>query len=159
MKKVLIYLCCCIWVIVSGCEDGITVAEFENFTWKTSTPEEQGMNAQTLDSAFIKAEQLGFVDCVLIIKNGFIVAEQYYNGYNESIPHNTWSVSKSFLSAITGIALSKGSLQNLDEKRKIFLTAAAITMIVIARSRMSPRTQRPSSDFRRGDPGFLVCQQ
>ena len=116
MKKVLIYLSCCIWVIVSGCEDGITVAEFENFTWKTSTPEEQGMNAQTLDSAFIKAEQLGFVDCGLIIKNGSIVAEKYYNGYNQSIPHNTWSVSKSFLSAITGIALSKGYLQNLDEK-------------------------------------------
>jgi CubicO group peptidase (beta-lactamase class C family) len=116
MKNVLIYLNCLFLLLVAGCSEEITDVEIENFTWKTSTPEAEGMNAQILDSAMIKAEQLGFVDCVLIIRNSLIVAERYYNGYNESIPHNTWSVSKSFLSAITGIALNRGHLPGLGKK-------------------------------------------
>jgi len=73
------------------------------------------MNPQCLDSAFINAEQKGFIDGLLVIRNGFIVAEDYYNGYNTLQSHNVMSVSKSFLSAITGIALYKGYLKSLDE--------------------------------------------
>lgn len=116
MKKILIISICFLMSILYGCSDGITDAEYQDFTWGTSTPEAQGMDAALIDTSFAKADQLGYVDCILIIRNGLIVAEQYYNGYDESVPHNVWSVSKSFLSAITGIALHKGHLPGLDKK-------------------------------------------
>jgi CubicO group peptidase (beta-lactamase class C family) len=99
-----------------GCERNPTGINSKQHIWDFSTPEEQQMNHQILDSAFIRAELAGFIDCLLIIKNGFIVGERYYNGYNESQPHNIMSVSKSFLSAITGIALNQGYIDSLDEK-------------------------------------------
>lgn len=84
--------------------------------WDYSTPEAQGMNHQTLDSAFVQAGAEGFIDGLLVIRNGFIVGEEYYNGYDEMRPHNMMSVSKSFLSAITGLALHHGYIESLDEE-------------------------------------------
>ena len=59
---------------------------------------------------------MGFVDCILVIRNGYLVAEKYYNGFNKDTPHNVKSVSKSFLSAMTGIALRDGHLDSLGAK-------------------------------------------
>lgn len=84
--------------------------------WDYSPPVEQGMNSTILDSAFTRAESATFVDGLLIIRNGFIVAEQYYNGYSKSNPHNVMSVSKSFMSAAVGIAFQLGYLDSLEEK-------------------------------------------
>jgi CubicO group peptidase (beta-lactamase class C family) len=56
------------------------------------------------------------MDGLLVIRNGYIVAEGYYNGYDRMVPHNIKSVSKSFLSALTGIAIDKGYLNNLEQK-------------------------------------------
>jgi CubicO group peptidase (beta-lactamase class C family) len=58
----------------------------------------------------------GYVDCILVIRNGTIVAEKYYNGYSKETPHNVKSVSKSFLSAMTGIALRDGQINSLSAK-------------------------------------------
>jgi hypothetical protein len=48
--------------------------------WAVSKPEELGMNPQILDSAFVRAGALGFVDGLLVIRRGVLVAEKYYNG-------------------------------------------------------------------------------
>jgi CubicO group peptidase (beta-lactamase class C family) len=86
------------------------------FTWSISSPAAQGMDSKLLDSASIKAGELGYVDGFLVIKNGYLISEKYYNGYNSSSSHNVKSVSKSFLSAMIGIALKEGIIKNLDEK-------------------------------------------
>ena len=88
----------------------------EDQLWRFSTPEEQGMDSRILNTAFDQAKSKDFIDGLLVIRNGYIVGEQYYNGYDANKPHNIMSVSKSFLSAITGIALEKGYIDNLDEK-------------------------------------------
>jgi len=87
-----------------------------DFQWPVSTPAAVGMNQKILDSAYIKAEQLGFVDGLLVIKNGYLVAEKYYNGYDRNTPHQIWSDTKSFLSAMVGIALHDGLIDSLGEK-------------------------------------------
>lgn len=105
-----------IFVFIFGCEKNPTQADLKQHIGNLSTPEAQGMNPQILDSAFVHAKSKGFIDGLLVIRNGFIVAEKYYNGYNEFRSHNIMSVSKSFLSAITGIALHQGYIDSLDEK-------------------------------------------
>jgi CubicO group peptidase (beta-lactamase class C family) len=103
-------------VIFSSCSDEPTGPEDVSYNWPVSTPEEQGMDSQLLTQAISRGENLGFVDCILVIRNGHIVAENYYNGFRKESPHNVMSVSKSFLSAMTGIALREGHLNSLNAK-------------------------------------------
>ena len=72
-----------ICVFIFGCEKNPTEADLTQNIWNLSTPEAQGMNPQILDSAFVHAKLKCFIDGLLVIRNGFIVAEEYYNGYNE----------------------------------------------------------------------------
>lgn len=102
--------------IFLSCSDEPTAPEYPSYDWPTSTPELQGMNSQLIEQAFQQAGNRGFVDCILIIRNGFLVAERYYNGFGRSTPHNVMSVSKSFLSAMTGIALREGNLTSINQK-------------------------------------------
>lgn len=90
---------------LQGCEKKDPEVNFVPFTWEMTTPSQAGMNALMLDSAFIVASQKGYVDGLLVVKDGKLVAEQYYNGFTKETPHNIMSVSKSMLSAITGLAL------------------------------------------------------
>jgi CubicO group peptidase (beta-lactamase class C family) len=104
-------LCICF-----GCHPGTNPEECTSQLWPGATPESQGINKVILDSAFSNALHLGFVDGLLVIRNGFLIKEQYYNGYNRQDSHNIMSVSKSFLSAITGIALHQGYIDSLNQK-------------------------------------------
>jgi CubicO group peptidase (beta-lactamase class C family) len=99
-----------------SCSDDVSGPETISFDWQSSSPENQGMDSNLLDQAFSQANNIGYVDCILIIRNGYIVGERYYNGYNKNTAHNVKSVSKSFLSAITGIALRDGYLNSLNLK-------------------------------------------
>ena len=103
-------------LFISSCSEGPTGPGGSSFNWPTSTPELQDMNSQLLAEALTQGENKGCVDCILGIRNGYIVAEEYYNGFSKDIPHNVKSVSKSFLSAMTGIALRDGHLDNLNLK-------------------------------------------
>lgn len=116
MKKIYIKTVLALWLVMNGCDKTPTNSDTESFVWNSSTPEAQMMRSQVLDSAFVQAQQLGFVDGLLIIRIGFIVGEKYYNGYQVFTPHNVMSVSKSFLSAITGLALQQGYVDSLEEK-------------------------------------------
>ena len=105
-----------LFFILFSCDDNPSDPEFPSYSWPTSTPEVQGMNSMLLEQAFQQGNNKGFVDCILVIRNGYIVAEKYFNGFSKAKPHNVMSVSKSFLSAMTGIALRDGHLNNLNEK-------------------------------------------
>lgn len=87
-----------------------------DFKWPVSTPSAQGLNQTKIDSAYLRASQLGFVDALLVIRNGYLVAEKYYNGYNENSAHQIWSDTKSFISALIGIAVDKGLIESTDNK-------------------------------------------
>ena len=86
------------------------------YDWVESTPAEQGMDDTLLDAGMEAAEALGHVKAVVIIRNGFLVKETYFNGTNRYSSHVVHSVSKSFLSAITGIAIARGDLPSLSAK-------------------------------------------
>lgn len=91
--------------ICAGCNKELQEIPFEPFVWEGSTPVAQGMDPEMLDSAYIYASQYGFIDGMVVIRNSNIVAEAYYNGFTSTTPHNIMSVSKSMLSAITGLVL------------------------------------------------------
>lgn len=55
------------------------------------------------------------VHSVLIIKDGKLVFEEYFYEYNKTKLHELRSATKSFVSALTGIAIDKGFIKSTDE--------------------------------------------
>jgi CubicO group peptidase (beta-lactamase class C family) len=85
--------------------------------WKSSTPEQQGMDSAKLQIAdeFIQ-NRLPDAFSLLVVKNGYLVFEKYYSwGSREKFAH-VHSVTKSVTSALVGIALEKGYLDSVDQK-------------------------------------------
>ena len=51
----------------------------------------------------------------IIIKNDTILYEKYFNGFERSSMITSFSISKSFLSALLGIAIAEGHIKSVDE--------------------------------------------
>ena len=52
----------------------------------------------------------------LVFKNDSILFEKYYNGFNESSKSNSFSMAKSVVSALMGIAIQESYIKGLDQK-------------------------------------------
>ncbi len=52
---------------------------------------------------------------LLILHRDSIQHESYYNGHTETTTHISWSVAKSFVSAMVGIALEEGLFESIEE--------------------------------------------
>jgi CubicO group peptidase (beta-lactamase class C family) len=83
---------------------------------KISSPADAHINPDLLDSLSyrIMREQYPNVHALLIARNGFLVYEDYFYGWKADDLWLIQSVTKSFTSALTGIALSKKEIKNLD---------------------------------------------
>lgn len=56
------------------------------------------------------------IHSVVIIKNNKLVYENYFNGYDRDMLHNLYSATKSFTSALVGIAIDKGFIPDTNQK-------------------------------------------
>jgi CubicO group peptidase (beta-lactamase class C family) len=88
--------------------------------WKTSTPEEQGLDPDLLARLYYSASQLETAYNLLVFKNGYLIAEDYFNIGTPEMKVNIQSVTKSINSALVGIALEQGCLTSLDQKMMEF---------------------------------------
>lgn len=92
--------------------------------WKVSTPEAQGMDADVLAQAFRhieKSPELRTAYSLLVVRNGFLVAEGYFGHGSRTKLNDVRSVTKSVTSLLAGIALEKGFFRGLDEPLARFL--------------------------------------
>lgn len=85
--------------------------------WRTSTPEEQGIDSSKLVDMLHNIENSNLeIRSLLIIRHGYLVTECYREPYTRDTAINVKSVCKSIISTLTGIALREKYLQNLDQK-------------------------------------------
>jgi CubicO group peptidase (beta-lactamase class C family) len=84
--------------------------------WRTSTPEEQGIDSARLADmlATIREEKLA-IDSVLVTRNGYIVAEAYIPPNDPDSVHQLYSCTKSVTSALVGIAIDEGDLEGVSQ--------------------------------------------
>jgi CubicO group peptidase (beta-lactamase class C family) len=96
--------------------------------WRTSTPEAQGMDGGILDQMVdnIKAQKLR-LDSLLVIRNGYIVHETYFGSQSADQRHIQYSVTKSFVSTLIGIALDRGDIDRIDRRVLDFFPGFTIT--------------------------------
>lgn len=84
--------------------------------WETSTPEELGLDPDLVEDLYREAGDLSTLYSVLLVKDGKLVAESYFNGASREEKTLLQSVSKSMISALVGIALEDGCLSSIDQK-------------------------------------------
>jgi len=84
--------------------------------WRISTPEEQGLDFNMLDQIDQVIEENSIeVDSVVIVKGGYIVYEKYYDYWSQYMLHTIQSCTKSFMSALIGIAIDMGYIDNVSQ--------------------------------------------
>jgi CubicO group peptidase (beta-lactamase class C family) len=85
--------------------------------WRTSTPEEQGIDSAMIAEmlAHIAQQQID-IHSFLLIRNGYLVTEIYVNPYSQEIPHPLYSCTKSVLSALIGIVHDEGHIKSIEQK-------------------------------------------
>ncbi len=88
--------------------------------WKVSTPEEQGLDPMLVAELYLDAAELETLYGLLVIKNGYLIAERYFNNGSVSQLSGRQSVTKSYVSALVGIALDQGYLSSVDQKMMDF---------------------------------------
>ena len=85
-------------------------------SWKTSSPEEQGINSSVLANGIQKARRDGTnIHSLLIIKNNHLVLDVAFYPFKNTSAHDLASVTKSVTSLLIGIAIDKKFIKNEDE--------------------------------------------
>jgi CubicO group peptidase (beta-lactamase class C family) len=84
--------------------------------WQVSTPQEQGLDPLLVAELYHNAAELGTLYSLLVVKNGYLIAEDYFNEGSIGGKTLLQSVSKSYVSALVGIALEEGCLSSVDQK-------------------------------------------
>jgi len=93
--------------------------------WKVSTPEAQGLDPMLVAEMYYNAAELETVYSLLVIKNGYLIAEDYFNEGSVDQKDRLQSVTKSYTSALVGIALKQGYLASVDQKMLDFFPEVA----------------------------------
>jgi CubicO group peptidase (beta-lactamase class C family) len=82
--------------------------------WKTSTPEEQGMDSELLaEMVEIIQEENYQIDSVTIIRNGYLVTDILTLPAGST--HIIYSCTKSVVSILVGIAIDQGYIESVDQ--------------------------------------------
>ncbi len=91
---------------------------------KSGQPHQFGQTPQALPATYnYKGEQKSLQEfltrssttALLVLKGNDITFEDYYQGTSEKDQRISWSMSKSFLSALFGIAIEEGHIKSIDE--------------------------------------------
>lgn len=113
--------------------------------WQTSRPEQQGMDLEMLEKMRVEIENKNIrLHSLLIVRNGAIIWEEYYEGNTANTKHAMYSVTKSFVSTLVGIAIDQGKIegtrqlvfdllpgrtfQNSDERKRAITLEDLLTM-------------------------------
>ncbi|MDR1629714.1 MAG: beta-lactamase family protein [Oscillospiraceae bacterium] len=100
----------------------MTLAQDKYGIWPTrefeiATPESQGIDSEViLDAMQNCVDKDKMIDGLLILRHGKLVHESYRSPYTKDAPHEMYSVTKSVLSALVGIAMQEGYIQSVDQK-------------------------------------------
>ncbi|MDF2539545.1 MAG: class beta-lactamase-related serine hydrolase [Herbinix sp.] len=92
----------------------------EEFQFKYSTPERQGVKSEAIINFLNKAEQVQTKDMdqefhsFMMLRHGYVIAEGWWEPYQRNLPHSLFSLSKSFTSTAIGYAVTEGLLSVED---------------------------------------------
>jgi len=100
-----------------------TVTTWPGNDWEVVDPSRVNMNSlklqEALDYAFVEIRN---TQAVVVIRHGVIVAERYAENRNRFSLATSWSMAKSFTSALIGMAIDQGLISSVDDKACNYLS-------------------------------------
>jgi CubicO group peptidase (beta-lactamase class C family) len=109
-------------LLMAGCGlssddlESVDYAPLPGDDFYVSTPAEQGLDPMLVADLYRYAAELETLYGLLVIKNGHLIAEGYFNGGSIEQHHFMASATKSVTSALVGIAMDQGCISSLDQK-------------------------------------------
>jgi len=83
--------------------------------WPVSTPQEQDLDPMLVARMYAAAARLDTIYGLLVIKNGYLVAEDYWHGSGVADKCPLESVTKSYVGALVGLAIHQGYIESIDQ--------------------------------------------
>ena len=84
--------------------------------WEISTPEAEGLDPMLVAELFYNAARLDTIYSLLVVKDGLLVAENYFHEGAIDRKDRIQSVTKSFTSALVGIAVDQQLLSSPSQR-------------------------------------------
>jgi CubicO group peptidase (beta-lactamase class C family) len=88
---------------------------FPTQEFRTATATDAGFDQQKFDAALAFTTPQSHTQALLILRHGYIVTEQYFGGFTASSRHESYSMAKSFSSALVGIAINANLLTGVGQ--------------------------------------------
>ena len=89
--------------------------------WTITSPEKQGLNSTLLCTMGdgVTGGKLANVDAIVVVRHGVLVYERYYDyphqlEYDATTLHQGYSMTKSVVSLLVGIAMDRGLINDID---------------------------------------------
>ena len=131
--------------------------------WRTSAPEDQGMDSQRLTQMLTMIQQQHLnLHSLLIIRNGYLVSETYFGVYQQDTRHQLYSCTKSFVSTLIGIAIDKGYIDRTDRRIVDVFPEHTFANLDEQKETMTLEdllTMRSGLDWQEGDPVYSAMYQ
>ena len=107
--------------------------------WRSSTPEEEGIDSEMLAEGLeaIRDEKIR-IHSLLIIRNGSVVLDAYFYPYDGKTVHELASVTKSLMTSLIGIAADQGKL-DLDSPMVSFFPDREIANLDRSKEKITVR--------------------
>lgn len=92
-------------------------------SWITASAEDTGLQTEKLQEAvdYAFGEEQN-TQGLVIVRHGAIIIEQYAEGSDQNSLATSWSTAKSFVSALTGIAIEQGFVSSVDTPAAEFIS-------------------------------------
>ncbi|MFN2123865.1 MAG: serine hydrolase domain-containing protein, partial [Candidatus Promineifilaceae bacterium] len=109
-------------VLLAGCGpsaeelQAVDYAPLDGLDWEVSAPAEQRLDPLLVAELYHQAAELESLYGLLVVKNGDLIGEDYFNEGSLEQKALLQSVAKSYVSALLGIALEQGCLSSVEQK-------------------------------------------
>ena len=119
------------------------------YTFKYDTPEALGIPSTALIKFLARLEEIDFVHGLVLMRHGKVALAGMRAPYRYDLPHQLFSVSKSFTSAAIGMARREGLLKTTDRLVDFFPEYAKTPHPLMAKTRLCDLLSMQS--------GFKAC--
>lgn len=84
--------------------------------WRSTTPEQQGVDSAKLAEALTAIRQHDIrIHSLLLVRNGYVILEAYFFPFDKDNLHDLASVTKSVTSTLVGIAIDQRKVRSVNE--------------------------------------------
>jgi CubicO group peptidase (beta-lactamase class C family) len=131
--------------------------------WRTSTPEEQGLDSEQLAELmdYLQEQDNFTIHSLLIIRNGHVVTDAYFQPFAQDSLHELASATKSFTSSLIGIAIDKGYIEGVEQPVLDFFPERTVANLDANKQAMTLEnllTMRSGSNCSDGSTFFTLSQ-